>query len=172
MAHAKDLQTVFERTAQALSLKPAVGQGTDVTTVRLDDGTTCHIEDGPWTLTADVGEELGGHNAGPAPGVFGRAALGSCIAITAALWAAKLGVPITALEVEVESDHDARGIFGVGDVAAGWSGLRYRATVESPAPEADVRRVLEKAHRHSQMRDSFGRPLAVEADVQVVAPTA
>jgi hypothetical protein len=50
------LKTVLERNAQALQLRPAIGKGTGRTRVRLREGMTCEIEDGPWRLTAGVSE--------------------------------------------------------------------------------------------------------------------
>ncbi len=50
------------------------------------------------------------------------------------------------LEIEVETDYDARGAFGIGEVPPGWTGIRSRVTIESSAPEEDGRRVLDAAH--------------------------
>src|SRR5688500_167166 len=93
-AAAERIRLTFERNAKALALRPAFGQGTAVTKVRLVDGLACEIEEGPWKLTADMSEKSGGKNSAPNPGIFGRAALGSCLAMGYAQWAARLGVPI------------------------------------------------------------------------------
>ena len=98
-------------------------------------------------------EKDGGTNAGPNPGVLGRAALGSCLALGYGMWAARLDVPITALEVEIHADYDVRGELGVDDgVRPGYSAIRYVVRVSSPAPEADVRRVIDTADRYSSWR--------------------
>lgn len=170
MASEKPLQSIFERSAAAVTLRPAIGQGTDTTAVRLRNGTTCNVEEGPWQITAEPDPELGGSDEHPGPGFLLRAALGTCFAQTAALWAAKFGVPIDRLEVEVEADHDARGLLGVGDAAPRFTGLRYRITAESTAPKEDVRRVLDAAHAHSPIRDSLEHAFAIERDVQIEAP--
>ena len=81
------VELAFERNAKALSLRPTLGIGTATTTVRVRDGLTCEIEDGPWKLTADMGEKQGGGNQGPNPGVLGRGALGSCLAMSYVMWA-------------------------------------------------------------------------------------
>lgn len=169
MTSEKTLQTTFERAAAAVTLRPAVGQGTDTTTVHLRNGTTCDVEEGTWQLTVAPDPELGGSDDHPGPGFFLRAALGTCFAQTAALWAAKLGVPIDRLDVEVEADHDARGLLGVDDTAPRFTGLRYRITAESTAPKADVQRVLDAAHAHSPTRDTLEHAFTIERDVQIVA---
>ena len=75
------IRAAFERNANTVSLRPAVGQKTYITKVRVHHGLTCDIEDGPWRLTADLPANCGGNEAGPTPGTLGRAALGSCLAI-------------------------------------------------------------------------------------------
>src|SRR5262245_42135009 len=141
-----DIKTAMERNAKAVSLRPAIGQGTAVTRVTLRDGLACDIVEGPWRLVAGMGDKYGGTAAGPTPGVLGRAALGSCLALGYAMWAARLEVPLDSLEVEVQADYDARGELGVSDdVRPGYSAVRYIVTVASPADEADVRRLLETA---------------------------
>src|SRR5437868_435627 len=83
------IKAVLDRNAKALELRPSVGQGTAVTRVRLIDGLACRIEEGQWSLTADMSTKSGGANSGPNPGVLGRASLGSCLAIGYAMWAAR-----------------------------------------------------------------------------------
>jgi uncharacterized OsmC-like protein len=162
------IKEAVERSAKAVTLKPSVGQGTAVTKIRLREGLACDIQDGPWTLVAGMTEKYGGSNEGPNPGVLGRAALGSCLAIGYAMWAARLGVPIDGLEIEVQADYDVRGELGVADaVRPGYSGIRYIVTVSSPASTADVHRWLDIADRHSSWRDNIANavPLVCERRV-------
>src|SRR5438067_1544464 len=76
------LKSAFERNAKAMTLRPSLRQGTARTKVSLRDGLTCDVEDGNWKLTVDASPKSGGDGRGPDPGVFGRAALGSCLAIS------------------------------------------------------------------------------------------
>ncbi|PEN12215.1 hypothetical protein CRI94_14340 [Longibacter salinarum] len=170
MTTEKTLQTIVERATAAVTLRPALGQGTDTTVVHLRAGPTCEVEGGSWKIVTDLTPELGGSDNHPGPGVLFRAALGSCFAHTAALWAAKLGVPIDHLDVAVEAHHDARGLLGVDGTAPRFTGLRYQISVESPAPEEDVQRVLDAAHAHSPVNDSLEHALTIEHDVQIVTP--
>lgn len=168
VATGNTLQATVERAAAAVTLRPAIGRGTDTTTVRLHSGTTCEVEEGPWQIGADLDPELGGSHEHPGPGYLLRAALGACLAQTAALWAAKLEVPLDHLDVEVEADHDARGLLGVDSTAPRFTGFRYRITAESTAPEEDVVRVLDAARAHSPVHDSLEHPLTIEYDVKIV----
>jgi uncharacterized OsmC-like protein len=151
------LKIAFERSAKALTLRPSLGRGTGVTKARIRDGLTCDIEAGPWRLVADMPKQAGGAETAPTPGVYGRAALGSCLAIGYMMYAAKLGVPIRTLEVEIQADYDDGGLFGVGDAKPGYIEIRYIVTVESSAPEADVLRVLDEGDAHSPYLDAFSR---------------
>ncbi len=163
----QQLKTVLERNERALQLRPAIGKGTGKTRVRLREGLTCEIEDGPWKLTAGASESSGGANNGPDPGTFGRGALGACLAMGYANWAAKLGVPIQAIEVEVEADYDARGYYGIADLPPGYLEVRYRVNIQSDAPEDAICKVLDEADAHSPWFDIFMRPQNLKRIVQI-----
>jgi hypothetical protein len=110
-----ELRTLLERNAQAVSLRPSIWQFTGRTKVRLKPGLACECDE--WTLTAGSAPRM----AATMPdrtGVLGRGALGSCPAISYAMWAARLGVELDSLEVEIEADYDTRGELGVSDDAA------------------------------------------------------
>jgi uncharacterized OsmC-like protein len=162
------IREALERNAKAVSLRPAVGQGTAVTKVRLQPGLTCSVEDGAWKVTVGMSEKSGGANAGPNPGVYGRTALGSCIAISYGMWAARLGVPFHAVEVEIQADYDVRGELGVSaDVRPGYLEMRYRVAIQSNAPEADVLRVLDTADRCGSYVDIFAHGVPLRREVRV-----
>ena len=165
------IKTTFERNAKAMALRPSLGQGTARTKVTLRDGLTCDVEDGNWKLTVDASPKSGGDGRGPDPGVYGRAALGSCLAIGYRLWAAKLGVEIKTVEVEVQADYDSGPHYGVSDDPPGYRQVRYIVTVESDAPEADVLKVLDTADARSPVRDDFARALDLRREVQVKLKT-
>ena len=166
MSDMEGIKTAFERQTKALTLRPTIGQGTAVTKVRVREGLTCDIEEGSWQLTADMNPKWGGNAKGPTPGTFGRAALGSCLAMGYMMWAARLDVAISDIEVEVQVDYDTRGTCGVADVPAGYTEVRYLVTVSSPAPKEDVMRVLDAADAHSPYFDVFSRALKMQRKVR------
>jgi uncharacterized OsmC-like protein len=148
----------FERGVRAMEKSDRMGRGTAVTKATIVDGLRCEVRDGEWTLAADMPDKAGGGNAAPNPGVYGRTALATCVAIGYSMWAARRGVALTRLEVEVQADYDARGEYGVTDDPAGYLELRYVVTAESEAPEEDVRRVLDEADAHSAYVNVFREP--------------
>jgi uncharacterized OsmC-like protein len=140
------------------------------TSVRVADGVTCAIEDGPWRLVCDETVGDGGQGLGPDPGVYVRAGLGACLAQGYVMWASYLGVPIDSVNVTVEADYDARGMLGVDPaIAPGWGAVRYRVEIASSAPEQKVREVVEHADRLSSVRNIIAGAVPVAAEVVVIA---
>ena len=136
----------------------SVGRGTARTRARIREGLTCEIEDGQWTLTADMVEKAGGSGEGPDPGVYGRAALASCLAVGYSMWAADRGVSLTSLEVEVQADYDARPEYGMGDGPPGYEAIRWIVRIESPSPDEEVLEVLRIAEARSPYLAIFRSP--------------
>ena len=122
MATPDAIKETRERNARAVTLRPSVGQGTAATRVRLGADLRCDIEEGSWRLAAGMTDKYGGDGSAPNPGVLGRAALGSCLAIGYVMWAARLQVPITSLEVESRLTSDVCQMFfqlGTADTLTG-----------------------------------------------------
>ncbi len=158
MADLTKIREIAERNAQTLALKPTRGHLTGITKARLVDGLRCEIEEGPWKLAADMPLKAGGEETAPTPGMLGRGALASCLVIGISMWAARLGVSIDALEVEVKADFDARGELGVGkNIPPGYQEVRYSISIDSPASEKAIVELLETAERHSPYVDVFSR---------------
>lgn len=163
----EDIKVALERNVKAVTLRPSVGQGTAVTKVKWRGGLTCDVEEGPWKLVVSMTEKYGGENAGPNPGVYGRTALGSCLAIGYSMWASRLGIPLRGLEVEVHADYDVRGELAVeSSVRPGYSAIRLVVTVDSDAPEEDVLHLLDTADRYSSWLDDLRNPVPVTREVR------
>ena len=170
MTEPADIRTAIERNVKAVTLRPSVGQGTAVTRVRLGESLSCEITEGPWTLSAGMTGKYGGDGSAPNPGVLGRAAFGSCLAIGYAMWAARLGVSITSLEIDVQADYDVRGELGVSDaVRPGHSEIRYVIRVSSPASEDEVRRWIDTADRCSSWRDNLANPVPLVRELHITS---
>jgi uncharacterized OsmC-like protein len=164
------VREALERNVKAVSLRPAVGQGTARTTAVLRPGLDCTVTEGPYELKVGMTPKYGGAGTGPNPGVLGRGALASCLAVGYGMWAARLGVPLDALTVEIEADYDVRGELGVADdVRPGYREVRYVVTVESSASEEDVARLLDTADRYSSYRDIFANGVPLRREVRINA---
>jgi len=162
------IKEIFLRNARAVALRPSVGQGTAVTRVRLREGLICDVEEGPWKLTVDMTVKSGGDEAGPNPGVYGRTALGSCMAITYAQGAALRGIHLRSLEVEIQADYDSRPELGVDGAESGYVQVRCVVKVDTDAPEEAVIEMLDDADQRSSYLAVFRRPQDVRREVRFV----
>jgi uncharacterized OsmC-like protein len=167
MADTTTIKNSFLRNRKAVELRPSAGISTAVTKVRLFNGTTCEVEHKHWTFKVDIGVNEGGNDAGPGPGILERGALGSCLAIAYSQQAAVMGVPLNQIEIEIESDMDARGMLGIDDRPPGFKELRYHVFISSPAPEQDILNVIETADRHSPVLDDFTRAIPVKRNIHI-----
>jgi uncharacterized OsmC-like protein len=158
MSESEKIKSSVERVKKTLTQRPSFGVGTGISKTTVTRGLTCEVQEGNWKFVSDMPEQVGGNGAGPTPGVYGRAALGSCLAIGYMMRAAELGVPIHALEVEVQADYDDGALFGtVQDKPPGYLEVRYSVIVDSDAPQDDILRVIEEADKHSPYLDVFSR---------------
>jgi uncharacterized OsmC-like protein len=159
MRDTQNIKTAIQRTQKALTLKPVLGIGTGVSKVRMTKGLTCEIQEGNWKMSSDMPASVGGDGSAPTPGVYGRAALGSCLAIGYMMKAAELEVPITSLEVEVEADFDDGALFGTAakNVPPGYLQIRYTITIETDAPDEKVMQIVDEGDIHSPYLDIFTR---------------
>lgn len=164
------LRTTMERSVKAMTLRPGVGRHTAVSTTRIVDGIACEIEEGRWKLVTDLSEKGGGTGTGPDPGVLGRAALGSCLAMGVKMFAVFRGVDVKGVEVEVQADFDVAAQYGMGDCPPGYTEVRYTISVESDAPEADVMRIVEEAEHNSPWVDVYGRAQKLVRSVTLRTP--
>lgn len=169
--HESEIKTALDRVVKAVTLRASLGQGTAVTKVHRRDGLTAEVEDGPWRFSVGMSDKYGGDNSAPNPGVYGRAALGSCLVIGYGMWAARLGVPIDALTIEVHADYDVRGELGVEEkVTPGYTAMRYVVHIESSASEKDVMRLIDTADKYSSWRDDIMRAVPLTREVHITSP--
>jgi uncharacterized OsmC-like protein len=162
----QEIKESIERSVKAVSLRGSVGQGTATSKATLGEGLSAQVTDGSHTFTVGMTQKYGGTNADPNPGVLVRGALAGCLAIGVKMWALRLDVPLAAVEVDVQADYDVRGELGVAaEVLAGYSAMRYAIRVTSPAPEANVRALIDTVVRTSSVLDDLSRAVPVRGDV-------
>jgi len=159
MDDSSKIKTAIERSKKAITLKPALGRGTGISKARITSGLACEIVEGKWKLVADMPEGVGGDQSGPTPGVYGRAALGSCLAMGYMMRAAELEIPIDSIEVEVQADFDDAALLGVAaeGVPPGYHEIRYTVNIVSDANNEDINRIIEEGDQRSPYLDVFAR---------------
>ncbi|HEY8733997.1 MAG TPA: OsmC family protein [Puia sp.] len=172
MLTSEKISTAFNRIVQTLKRKPSFGMATAVSRTVVTDGLTCTVRERDWSFTVDMSEEVGGNAAGPTPGVYGRAALGSCLAIGYMMRASTMGICIQSLSVEIQADFDDGALFGTSPdtVSPGYSEVRYIISVETEAEESLVMELLDEADRHSPYLNVFSRPQTCLRQVHISSP--
>jgi len=163
------IRSALRRAVGTLEARPGRALGTARTRIRAVDGLTCEVTDGDWRLTLDLPERWGGNDRGANPGVFGRAALGACLAMAYRRWAAENDLPVRALEIEIEADYDARGELGMADVTPAYTQARYIVSVETDAPAEEVRRVFDLAEERCPYLHVWRDPLDVRRELRIEA---
>jgi len=171
MPTASETRRALERADRLVTLAPDRGRRTYSNTARINSGTLCEVEDKGHRFLIDAGKGLGGGDEDPTPSALLRSALSSCIAIGIKLWAARRDVMIDHVEVMLETDTDARGILGLSDkVAPGFTAVRMRIEVRSPAPSEQVEEIIAASLRFSPLIDALTNPQRIETSIAVTTP--
>jgi uncharacterized OsmC-like protein len=154
-----------------LSEHPDEARYTDsVARARLGESLRVDVEgpDGERIVT-DMPRGVGGMGEHPTPGWLLRAAIASCVAATVAMEAAKEGIDLISLDVEVDSESDDRGILGMDpDTHAGPSSMSIR--ISATAREVDphrLRDIVANGADRCPVCDATKRAVEVSVEIAV-----
>ncbi len=169
MSLPEDIKKSMERGMKAVKLKPATGIGKE--TMRIEttpDGMTRAV-DGDYSIKIDLGSAYGGCGSTPSPGVLVHAALGACLSGGYLTWAAFHGVEIGKINVEIESQYDMRGNYGLDpNIRGGITALHYKVCIESSADPERVRQLIDQSDATDYVRDIFAGELAMTREIQIL----
>jgi uncharacterized OsmC-like protein len=167
-----NIKESIEQAIAYLGEHPAECRYTDKSAVAsIEDGLRVRVTDPDGReLVSDMPGGVGGANSAPSPGWFGRAALASCDATLIAMRAAQVGVELSKLEVEVDSESDDRGLLGMDDsIPAGPLSARVRVRISAPgASEEEIQSIIEWAHKHSPVGDAITRAVPTTVETEIV----
>ena len=161
------IKEAVEQIVQGLQRDPGSARGTTHATARIDQGLTCIVTEGSWTLKSDVPPSMGGAGGGPSPGVYGRAAVASCVAIGIKMMAARINHHIRSVSVDVDADYDWRGDFGLDGVPPGFKDFRFTISVDSSADADSTERIVAEALRLSSWLNTLACKQLVEAELDI-----
>lgn len=163
----------LQRVEEAFARKPALARHDDSPARAIWDGGLQTRVDlpGGGALQTDLAAVMGGDGAGVPPGWLMRAGLASCLTSAVALRAAREGVTLRRLEVQVHSVSDARGLLGgEPDVPAGPLSLRLDVSIEAEGvDESDLRALVAWADAHSPVSDALRRAIDLQMRVEAGA---
>lgn len=167
MTSRQEIKTAQDRVISAFTKKPSLGKSTDKQTIRLDEGLVCTACDGDTEYTIDMPTIMGGSGTAPSPGFYGRAALGSCIAMGIKMAAARNEIDINSIVVDIEMDWDDRGIFGLDNVSAGCRKVRIVITVDSPDNPLAVQVAVDEGLANDPWLLVFAEPQNMDTRVSI-----
>jgi uncharacterized OsmC-like protein len=133
---------------------------------RLRDGLVVDVTGvGGEHVTTDMPSGIGGTASTASPGWLLRAAAAACVASLIAIRAASMGLELQAVDVEVDSESDDRGILGLDDaVPAGALSVQVAVSIDAAGVDRPVLEQLAAwAIEHCPVTDSIKRavPLSV-----------
>jgi uncharacterized OsmC-like protein len=117
-------------------------------------------------IVTDMPAGVGGRGEEPSSGWLFRAAIASCVASTIGMEAARDGVALTSLEVEVDSESDDRGILGMDEaVPAGPLSTRVRIrSLADGMEDGALRQLLERGAARCPVCDATKRAVDVSLE--------
>ena len=162
------IANAIERLESAVDRRRGFGVGTSRSVTLWTDGLRCSTEEGRWCLDSDLPGAFGGSGSAPTPGVLLRASLGSCMAMSYLLRAAKHGIELTSLRVTVEADSEIAGMLSCDATAPpGYTEIRCHVEIESPATPDEVTRVIDEGDRLSPLLDAVGSANTIRRTISI-----
>ena len=140
LSPAQRLIGVVDATAAAAKQNRAVARIGYKALTKLVTGTTTEVsvQTGGHEFTIDEPPILAGTNLGASPVEHLLASLGSCQVITYQVWAAKMGIAIDSVEVDITGNLDVHGFFGFDpNTRPGFQSIEV--TVRLTGPETNER---------------------------------
>jgi uncharacterized OsmC-like protein len=150
-------------------------RGTYRVEVNLLDNVTVEAKARNFRMIIDEPPSFGGGDAGPNPEEVLLAGVGACQAITAALYAALLDIPIHSYRVRLIGDADFSGFYGLhDDPPVGFDRVRCEVTIEADATaerlEEFERMVEQRCIGHGTLRRAV--PVETRWCIQERSPAA
>lgn len=84
-------------------------------------------------------------------------ALGTCQEIMYAAYAAVMDIKLDSVTVDVKGYLDARGLFGMAEVPAGYDKIRFETNISSSADAEQIRQLVETVESHCPVLDTLTR---------------
>jgi uncharacterized OsmC-like protein len=133
------------RAVSVYASRPGLAQVTQHGVAELRDGLACIYEQDGHRILIDMPTAVGGSDAGPSPGYFGRAAICSCVAIGIRMAAVREDICIHAVRVKIEQDWDNRGVLAMDGSIAPPIDTRLEIDIASPEVSQKITDLVDRA---------------------------
>lgn len=164
-----DVKGSIESAIAYLTEHPDEARYTDsVATATLGDDLRVTVEGSHGTIVTDMPKGVGGVAEHASPGWLLRAAVASCVATVIGMEAARAGVTLSELVVEVDSESDDRGILRMAyDAPVGPISMSVRVRIAGDADATLLEEIALRGAAHCPVCDAVKRTVPVEVDVAI-----
>ncbi|MEM7172944.1 MAG: OsmC family protein [Pseudomonadota bacterium] len=138
-------------------------QGTAV----VEEGLRCSFTQGEHSAVMDLPEIMGGDNAGPTPGFFGRAGIAGCVSIGIKEAAIMAGLAFDRVSVDIETDFDDSASFGLGTASAAPLETRLTIHIKTAVPASEVSALIDQVLGRDPWFLALRDAQAVKTQIQV-----
>lgn len=132
----------------------------------LVDGFLANVNVRDFSFISDEPKNLGGTDLGPNPVEYVLGAFAACQEIVIKAYATVLGIELLSVQVDVEGDVDLHGFLNLSDARAGFTGVRYKTTIETNETDTEKLKQLEEfSVRRCPVLDIIRNPVPLEGSV-------
>jgi uncharacterized OsmC-like protein len=125
-----------------------------------------HMRATPLLLEGDEPAALLGTDLAPNAGEAALHALSSCMSVTYAYTAAAMGIDITSLNFELETDTDLRGFMELDQaVRPGLSQIRVKVHLDCSGTKEQIQELHDRVQRTSPLYDTFRNPVDIQLSI-------
>lgn len=138
------IQESQKNVIERLSANPEKAVTTLAMSGSVEDGLACSVTQGSHSAVMDMGIAMGGEARGPSPGFFARAGIVGCVAIATKMTAAREGLELRSVHVDLEMDSDNLAVFGLGGKKAAPLKTRISIQIDTDEPADAVSGLVER----------------------------
>lgn len=150
-----DLKELVHTSFQTFKAYPEKAQTRFYSTVSLKQNTHCVARMRHHELDIDEPSYLGGTDQGSNPVELLLSSIAACRIITYQFHAARLGIDIERLDIEMEGDLDLRGLLGVNETTRpGFGSVACKVFLYSDAHPDLVKALMDVVAAHCPVSDS------------------
>lgn len=165
---ATDLAPVVAALESAVAADPANAAAMFRVKAVAGEGPTSSIRVNKHVFEQDEPAGFGGADSAPGPVDYALAGLASCQVVVFKYWAAKTGVTIDDLKVDVDADFDFRTMFGFeGGGRPGLSDVRVSVRISGPETQQRYEELQRLVDEHCPVFDLVSNATPVSTSLTV-----
>lgn len=165
----ESVKAALLKTIEATTANPAAARLVFRADTELVEDVRCSAKVRNFTpVTVSEPPPLGGKDEGMSPVELVLVALGTCQEIMYGAYAAVMGVPLSKVAVAVKGNLDSRGLLSIDStVPSGFQKVTFETTIDSPADDATIKKLIEVVESHCPVLDTLVRAIDVTGKVSI-----